>query len=137
VGLGAGFIYQIFQGFVTMGMGTRLLLGDISTPELYAVAATPVVDLGLAALNWLAYRLAFLLCNACLGVVVGQALLRRQMRRLGLAMLLHAGVELAYTALTEGLGGRGLWPVLAALVFECTLAVVSWRWLARQPLDAP
>src|SRR5574341_215517 len=53
VGLGVGLVTNIFQGMALVGSGFRLVVGDISTADLEAIAAQPWLHLltGLLALN--------------------------------------------------------------------------------------
>lgn len=136
VGLGVGLITRIFLGFAFIGVGIRLLFGDTSTALLAETAARSLPDLGLAAIASLADRLSLLLFNACLGAVVGYALLEKKLQLLLYAVLIHGGIEMGYNAITIGFAGQGQLPTLLTLVFECILLVVGWWWLRGQ-LPAP
>nr|MBC7244747.1 hypothetical protein [Chloroflexota bacterium] len=136
LGLGVGLITRIFLGFAFIGVGLRLLFGDTSTALLAETAARSLPDLGLAAIASLADRLSLLLFNACLGAVVGYALLEKKLHLLFYAMLIHAGIELGYNAITVGFAGWGQLPTLLTLAFEGALIAVGWWWLRGQ-LPAP
>ncbi|MBC7263654.1 MAG: YhfC family intramembrane metalloprotease [Chloroflexi bacterium] len=132
VGLGVGLITKIFLGFAMIGAGMRLILGDISTPLLAQMAATPLAELSLAAVASLVDRLALLLFNAGLGALVGLSLQRRKWIFLGYAMLIHAGIELTYNLIMVGLDGQGLLPTILALIFEGALILIVWQYLNKQ-----
>jgi len=132
VGLGVGLITKIFLGFALLGVGFRLLFGDISTPLLTEMAARSLPDLSLAAIASLVDRLALLVFNACLGAIAGRAILDKKLPLLLYAMLIHAGIELAYNAITVGLEGQGPFPTVMTLAYECALVVVGWWWLNGQ-----
>jgi hypothetical protein len=138
VGLGVGLITKIFVGFAFVGTGIQLLFGDTSTPLLAQTAARSLSDLSLAAVASLADRLALLILNGGLAAVVGRSILDQKRRLLLAAMLIHAAIELAYSAITMGLEGRGQLPTLAALAFDCALVAGGWWWVNRQlPVEAP
>ncbi len=136
VGLGVGIVTKIFLGFALIGVGIRLIFGDTSTPLLAETAARSLPELGLAAVVSLADRLSLLLFNACLGALVGYAILNKRLHWLLYAILIHAAIELVYNALTVGLAGRGSFPSLLPLIFEGMLITFAWQWLRRQ-LPAP
>ena len=132
VGLGVGFVTQVFYGLLLVGMGTRLLLGDTSTVELADMAARSVPELSLAALASLIGRVSLLVLNACLGVVAARAIVEKSRKLLLYAMLVHAGIELSYSAITVGLAGHGQVAILLAMAFETVVTAVGWPWLQRQ-----
>ena len=132
VGLGAGLMNQIFQGFVLVGIGFRLLFGDISSPLAAERAASSISALGLAAVDSLLSRLSWLIVSACLGALIARAILVSKKSLLLEAMLLHAGIELIARAIALSLQGRGFLATLLALAFDCVLLAVGWAWLNRQ-----
>jgi len=137
-GLGVGLITKIFVGLAFVGTGIQLLFGDTSSPLLAQTAARSLPDLSLAAVASLTDRLALLLLNGGLGAVVGRAVLDNKRRLLLVAMLVHAAIELAYSAITVGLEGHGQLPTLAAFAFDCALVAFAWWWVNRQlPVETP
>ncbi len=132
VGLGMGLVYQIFQGFVLLGVGLKLIQGDISTPLAAEKASSSLPQIGLAAADSIMGRLAWLVFSAGLGMLVARALRDRRGWLFILAVLCHALVALVPPVIANVLGG---WPDIAVwleLAFEALLLSVGWRWLNTQ-----
>ena len=132
VGLGMGLVYQIFQGFVLLGVGLKLIQGDASTPLAAEKAASSLSQIGLAAADSVLGRVAWLVLSAALGIQVARALRDRRGELFLVAVLCHALVVLVPFAIARGLEGQVTLATWAELAFEIVLLAAGWWWLNRQ-----
>jgi len=136
IGLGMGWVNQLFQGFVILGVGIRMLQGDATGDLVVQESALSVGQLGVNALGSLLGRVAWLLVSAALGALIGKALHDRRRRLLWLAVALHAGILVVNGFLVVGLAGKLWLATAAALAFEVVLVVAAWWWLRSAAEEA-
>ena len=132
VGLGVGIVTQVFAGFTHIGAGFRLLFGDISTPELAALAAVPIGLFSLKLLAELTNRAALFVVNGGLGYLVGRSL-AGQRGLLPLAMLLYAAFNLVLPLIQLGLAEQEVLINGIAILVEGAIGGLALRWLLRVP----
>ncbi len=132
VGLGVGLLTKVFQGFILLGAGIRLLLGDTSTAELAAIAAQGWPSLIVNLLALITDRVALVMVSAALGALVALALHSGQVRWLWLAVAVNAAFNWVYTAIGLSLGTDNLTANLLVIGYESLLATLAFYWLGGQ-----
>lgn len=137
VGLGIGLLTNVFQGLSLAGAGFRLVLGDISMPDLVKIAEQAWGDLliGLVALN--VYRIALVALSAVLGWLVAHALVKGQRRWFWLAVGINAITAWSYAAVELALQDQTLIANFIIIVYQAVLAALALRWLMQKISDIP
>lgn len=132
VGLGVGLLTKVFQGFILLGAGIRLLFGDTSTAELAAIAAQGWPNLIVNLLALITDRVALVVVSAALGALVALAIRNGQLRWLWLAVAANAAFNWVYTAIGLSLGTDNLTANLLVVGYEGLLATLAFYWLGGQ-----
>jgi hypothetical protein len=137
LGIGVGLLTNVYQGISLVGAGFRLVLGDLSTPDLVKIASQAWLDLilGLVALN--VYRIALVAISAALGGLVANALINGRLRWLWLAILINTVSAGSYSAIGLALGNDSIIANAIVFLYQGVLAVLAVLWLMRQAPDLP
>jgi hypothetical protein len=141
LGLGAGLIAQVFRGLDFVGGGLRLAYEGAGDPGLAPLAQAPMLDLIVALLAEILFRVAFLTVCGVVGILVARAV-GGSRRSFWLAAAIYAGFSMLTVAIQLAVGGgipgtilagrAGLITSAVTAVFFVAAAVLAFSWIRRR-----
>ncbi len=141
LGLGAGLIAQVFRGLDFVGGGLRLAYEGAGDPGLAPLAQAPLLDLGVALLAEILFRIAFLTISGVVGILVARAV-GGSARSFWSAAGVYAAFSWLIVAMQLAIGGENPGATLAgqaSLIISASTAVyyilaaaLAYHWVQRQ-----
>ncbi len=141
LGFGAGLIAQVFRGLEFVGGGLRLAYGGAGDPGLTPLAQSPMLDLIVALLAEILFRIAFLTVSGVVGILVARAV-SGSPRSFWLAAAVYAAFSWVMVATQLVMGGENPGATLAGqaslitsavtAIYYILAAALAYLWLQRR-----
>lgn len=146
LGFGVGLIAQVFTGLSLVGAGFRLVYGDTAESGLRELASSPMLDLLVALIAMVLFRVALLTVSGAVGVLLSRSV-GGSPRFFWLAAGIYAGFSWAIVAAQLAIGGENPGAILAGQASLLTSAVtvayylvaiaLAYVWLQRMLTREP
>jgi hypothetical protein len=137
IGLGAGIINRVFEGFGMLGHGFLMIISGDKALQDANVQMQDISTFLPGLLALVVYRLALVAVTAALGVVVARGRLEGKPLWLWLAIVLGTLTAWSYELITQILGTDTVTSIIVVIVYQGALAAVALWWLRRQITSGP
>lgn len=141
LGLGAGLIAQVFRGLDFVGGGLRLAYEGAGDPGLAPLANAPMLDLIVALLAEILFRVAFLTVSGVVGILVARAV-GGSRRSFWLAAAVYAAFSALIVVIQLAIGGgipgatlagqAGLITSAVTATYFVLVAGLAYQWIRRR-----
>ncbi len=141
LGLGAGLIAQVFRGLEFVGGGLRLAYEGAGDPGLAHLAQSPMLDLLVALLAEILFRVAFLTVSGVVGILIARAV-SGSPRSFWLAAAVYAAFSCLIVIIQLAIGGgipgatlagqASLITAAVTAVYFLLTAALAYLWVQRQ-----